>query len=559
MTFNYNVNILNQGGNVFAQLASQASVFENHLNKVNGTLTSIDNRLAHTQQTGNNAFGSMASGARNFIATLGVAAATMGSLTTTAKAESFENAIRFSSGADGAKNLQFLTKTIDDLKLPIQAANEGYKTLAGGLMGTSLQGEKVNDIFKAVAEGTTVMGLGAEETKGSFLALAQMASKGTVSAEELRGQLGERLPGAFGIAARAMGVSQQALGKMLEKGEVLATDFLPKFAAEMHKTFGEAAKQATNSAQANFNAFGNEVFRLKLAFGQELMPTVLGFLKDYLIPSVHWLGQNIDKVGFLATVLGTAWATYKSVAVGLELYAYGLKVVNFLTPILTGEVTLLNAVMQLNPIVRIATALLAVGGAVVYAWNKFEGFRATVYGAWEMFKRFGEILFIYIVTPLMALSEILVGVFTSDFALINKGMNDSLYAMQLMAKDFNETGVSLGKSFVNGYNKGLGGGESIVDTTQLGNYYAQRDGDALSNVNFNGSKPLGKPDDNTKKSIEGINGGGRQVRNITITVGKVGVDNLTLHTTTVKEGIDKIRDMLMAEMLQVVNVGNQVQ
>jgi tape measure domain-containing protein len=557
MTFNYNVNILNQGGNVFAQLASQASVFENHLNKVNGTLTSIDNRLAHTQQTGSNAFGSMASGARNFIATLGVAAATMGSLTTTAKAESFENAIRFSSGADGAKNLQFLTKTIDDLKLPIQAANEGYKTLTGGLMGTSLQGEKANDIFKAVAEGTTVMGLGAEETKGTFLALAQMASKGNVQAEELRGQLGERLPGAFGIAARAMGVSQQALGKMLEKGEVLATDFLPKFAAEMHKTFGEAAKQATNSAQANFNAFGNEVFRLKLAFGQELMPTVLGFLKDYLIPSVHWLGQNIDKVGFLATVLGTAWATYKGISLGIAAYNAYLSLSTVLTTGFSGSVWALNGALWANPIVLVATSLLALGAGVVYAWQKFEGFRGFMFGMWEVVKTFGKILYDFAIRPLVAFSEILIGALTFDTALIQKGMNDSLESVKANINNFTTAGQQIGDAFTKGWNNGV---QDFRTSKGLNPQTGEKN--AL-NAAFGGASITpsvsGKTDTNTKKSIEGINGGGRQVRNITITVGKVGVDNLTLHTTTVKEGIDKIRDMLMAEMLQVVNVGNQVQ
>jgi tape measure domain-containing protein len=40
------------------------------------------------------------------------------------------------------------------------------------------------------------------KAKKELLALNQMMSKGTIQAEELRGQLGEALPGAFGIMAK---------------------------------------------------------------------------------------------------------------------------------------------------------------------------------------------------------------------------------------------------------------------------------------------------------------------------------------------------------------------
>ena len=59
------------------------------------------------------------------------------------------------------------------------------------------------------------MHLSAYESEGAFKALEQMLSKGKVSAEELRGQLGERIPGAFQIAARAMGMTTSELDKFM--------------------------------------------------------------------------------------------------------------------------------------------------------------------------------------------------------------------------------------------------------------------------------------------------------------------------------------------------------
>jgi tape measure domain-containing protein len=64
-----------------------------------------------------------------------------------------------------------------------------------------------------------------------------MASKGKVSAEELRGQLGERIPGALGIAARAMGMTQAQFNEMLDSGKIMAEDFLPKFSKRIKKHF----------------------------------------------------------------------------------------------------------------------------------------------------------------------------------------------------------------------------------------------------------------------------------------------------------------------------------
>jgi len=64
-----------------------------------------------------------------------------------------------------------------------------------------------------------------------------MMGKGKVQAEELRGQLGEALPGAFNLAAKAMGVTTSKLNEMLDKGQVLPEELLPKLASELLKTF----------------------------------------------------------------------------------------------------------------------------------------------------------------------------------------------------------------------------------------------------------------------------------------------------------------------------------
>jgi tape measure domain-containing protein len=176
------------------------------------------------------------------------------------RSEKLARQLEFVSGSSGAaaREMEFVRKSARDLGLDLTTAGEAYGKLAAAAKGTALQGQATRDIFTAISQASTVMGLSAGETQGALLAISQMISKGTVAAEELRGQLGERLPGAFQIAARAMGVTTAELGKMLESGEIVADQFLPRFAAELEKTLGGSAGSAANSAQAQLNRLSTE-------------------------------------------------------------------------------------------------------------------------------------------------------------------------------------------------------------------------------------------------------------------------------------------------------------
>lgn len=101
-----------------------------------------------------------------------------------------------------------------------------------------LASNEIQKIFESITKAGASMGLSVESQQRAFLALNQMMSKGTIQAEELRGQLGEALPGAFGIMAKAVGVTEQELAKMMKAGKLLASEVLPKFAEQLEKTYG---------------------------------------------------------------------------------------------------------------------------------------------------------------------------------------------------------------------------------------------------------------------------------------------------------------------------------
>ncbi|MDD2467369.1 MAG: tape measure protein [Desulfobulbus sp.] len=172
------------------------------------------------------------------------------------------------TGQNAAKELEFVRLTADKLGLDLETAAQAYKGISAAAQGTTLAGRGVQQIFTSVSKASTVLGLSADETSGALLAISQMISKGKVSAEELRGQLGERLPGAFQIAAQAMGMTTGELDTMMASGNLLATDFLPKFAVALEQRFGGAAQNAANSFGAASNRIKSELFQLKSALGQ---------------------------------------------------------------------------------------------------------------------------------------------------------------------------------------------------------------------------------------------------------------------------------------------------
>lgn len=218
-----------------------------------------------------------------------------------AKTESLNNAIRFASGPDGAKNLEYLNKLSRDLGLNLMATTEGFKTFSGALIGSKFEGQAVRDIYTKIAYGITTMGLSSDDAKGAMIALGQMVSKGTVSAEELRGQLGERLPGAFQIAARAMGVTTKELGDMLKKGEVVTDVFLPKFADEMEKTFKGGVEASANSMQANLNRIENKIHSFTEGVGSLMMPFIMTLGRETKAANEEFYAQKEAFDGLIST------------------------------------------------------------------------------------------------------------------------------------------------------------------------------------------------------------------------------------------------------------------
>jgi tape measure domain-containing protein len=187
------------------------------------------------------------------------------------------------------QELDFIRGAASRLGLEFQSTASSYAKFAAASRGTALEGQQTRDIFTGIAQASAALGLSSEETAGALTAVQQIISKGKVSAEELRGQLGERLPGAFQIAARSIGVTTQELDKLLSTGSLLADDFLPKFGRQLSVEFADAAARAAVSTQASFN-------KLETAWGDLKRTLSSGPVGDAAATGLTNLGKNLENL-----------------------------------------------------------------------------------------------------------------------------------------------------------------------------------------------------------------------------------------------------------------------
>ena len=167
--------------------------------------------------------------------------------------QKFERAMVLLKGSTegAATEFEYVRELSRRLGLELFTTADAYTSLTAATKGTTLQGQSTRDIFEAVSIAMSSLGKSSADTQGALLAISQIVSKGNVSLEELRGQLGERLPGAFQLAANAMGMSTQELDKFVSSGNLTAAEFLPKFAAELKKTFGDVRDMEGFTASLN--------------------------------------------------------------------------------------------------------------------------------------------------------------------------------------------------------------------------------------------------------------------------------------------------------------------
>jgi hypothetical protein len=199
----------------------------------------------------------------------------------------------------------------------------------------------------------------------------------TVSMEELRGQLAERIPGAFQIAARSMNLTEQELFKLIATGQLAATDFLPKFANQLSSETAGGVAGASNTAQSSLTRLKTAITEIQVAAGKEF--------QGILITGMNVLSGVIKGVTQHAGTFSQIIQTATAVALGRFLPSV-VRLVKGLWDIHAVSFTVTKAVRGLryaiNNFIVPSVAKFATVTAVV--WLTIEAFKVLA-SVWDAF------------------------------------------------------------------------------------------------------------------------------------------------------------------------------
>jgi len=271
-----------------------------------------------------------------------------------------------------------------ELNVPQEQSIRGITRLAAAVKGANGPMRDAETTFRNVTAAIKATGGGSDDVKGAITAMVQVFSKGKVSAEELSGQLGERLPGAVTMFAKANEMTLPELQKNLKAGTVGLNELM-NFIVELGVKFdGTAKKIASSNEEAGarltlaFDDMKARVGGALISTGAGLQNTFTKFIKEITPVLVQVLpviakaflavAKNIDKIVVAAAAALAIIAVGKIAAIvasigGLSAAIFTLK----LNAIVAAKALVgLNTAALLNPY----TALAA--GAAALALNIYN-------------------------------------------------------------------------------------------------------------------------------------------------------------------------------------------
>lgn len=204
------------------------------------------------------------------------------------------------STEQAGKDFKFVQTQSQRLGFSLIETAKGWKQIGAAGRASNLTMEETREIWLAGSEAARAFGLNSQRLGHVHLALSQIISKGRVSMEELRRQLGEHLPGAMSIGARAMGVNTQEFEKMVEAG-ISAEEFMPKFAKELRRTVRESGALAES-----LKKISAEKGRLRNALELGIKESFDGGAREGTIDFLQGLTRLVKELTPAFKVLGVA-------------------------------------------------------------------------------------------------------------------------------------------------------------------------------------------------------------------------------------------------------------
>ena len=197
--------------------------------------------------------------------------------------------------------IQQANKATKELNIPQEQSIHGMTRLAAAVKGAGGPVQAAALTFRNVTAAIKATGGSSEDVQGAITAMVQVFSKGRVSAEELSGQLGERLPGAVTMFAKANKMTLPELQKNLKAGTVGLNELM-SFIVELGNTYGATAEQISSSNADAGARLSVAVADMQASIGAALIPIGAQFqasFADFVQNITPFLVSNLPKLANL--------------------------------------------------------------------------------------------------------------------------------------------------------------------------------------------------------------------------------------------------------------------
>lgn len=242
----------------------------------------------------------------------------------------YENQLKAVTATTGTfeQSFSFVDSLAQRFNVPLESARQGFVKLYASMQPAGFNQQEIEGLFTGISKATAAFGLSSDKVDRVNYAFAQMASKGQIMSEELKGQLGDVLPGALALFARAAQMSIPEFSKAMEdgafKGDAMQ-QVLRNVGILMNKDFGPAALGAAKTLQGALNQIQNN---LKLMY--ESMTPIVNVFASAFGPQVNSLIKDVTAV--MKVLTGT--------------FVDGAKATETLSP---RALALYDAIQQLKP------------------------------------------------------------------------------------------------------------------------------------------------------------------------------------------------------------------
>lgn len=328
--------------------------------------------------------------------------------------------------------------------------------------------------------------------------------------------------------------------------------------------FHDMTNKIAQTDYGKLQAFMGQLSGLGMKIGGILAPalglalSILDPLIDLVSSSITFLQQHADMLGLVAVVLGTAAAAYAIFTIAVSAGSVATMGAAAATALWEAAQWGLNLAMNMNPIGLVIGLIAGLVAGVVYAWNKFEGFRMAIWGLWGAFKQVFENIggfFKKIFEPIFkAIDAFKAG----DYTEAGKQVALMAYNLSPIGLAKNSAEYALDGGFTKGVQEAFTK-ETLDRATGKGSSVAVAEAATPAAAGANAAfadlskyKSAGK---DAEDSVRGATSGGPRTININ---GVKFAENIILNAGTMKEGVDEILDDMETKFLRILNSGAAV-